>query len=115
MSDQTGVINIDCLVPVLPVHFGVCACKSTDMYATFVSDVECQTISVLYVSTLRWPNWLTSDFHTNSQFRRVDKNFYKSINLSRTAFDFVCEFKIPSEVACPHYIYFTILNSEFCV
>ena len=28
----------------------------------------------------------------------VDKNIYKSINLSRAAFCFACEFKIPSKV-----------------
>ena len=30
--------------------------------------------------------------------RRIDKNIYKSINLSRAAFFFVCKFKIPSKV-----------------
>ena len=28
----------------------------------------------------------------------VDKNIYKSINLSRVPFVFACEFKIPSKV-----------------
>ena len=28
----------------------------------------------------------------------VDKNIYKSTNLSRAAFFFACEFKIPSKV-----------------
>ena len=49
--------------------------------------------------------------------RRVDKNIYKSINLSRAAFSFRLWVwnTLQSRLAattCPYYIYFTIPNSE---